>query len=116
MKGKLQKEYDNLPKDPEKACFADKDKKILIHYRSEVVLINIDNNTRENIQIPNMCQLCVFGPDKSIFGTFIVRDCTFYNTADGKLREKVSFDKTDANLFDIRSCTSGMFVVTFCYV
>ncbi|XP_052105636.1 NACHT domain- and WD repeat-containing protein 1-like isoform X2 [Mytilus californianus] len=105
--GKLQKEYDNLPTDPEKAYFADKYKKVLIHYRGQVVIINIANNTREKVQIPNMCQLCVFGPDKSIFGTFIFRDCTFYNTADGKLREKVSFDKTEENLFDIRSCTSA---------
>lgn len=101
------KDYDNLPKDPEKVCFADNDKRIVIHYRVEMVIINISDNTRQTVPITDMCQTCLCGPHKSLFGTFVVRDCIFYNVIDGKLKEKISFDTENTNLFDIRSLVSG---------
>ena len=108
-KGKLVKEYENLPRDPEKVYFVDKDKKILIHYRSSVVVINISDNKQFTQEISHMCQLCVCGPNRSIFGTFLIRDCNFYSVIDGTVKNKLTFDG-NKNLFDIRSIISGKYI------
>ena len=98
-----------MPKDPEKVYFVDKDKKILIHYRSSVVVINISDNKQFTQEISHMCQLCVCGPNRSIFGTFLIRDCSFFSVIDGAVKNKLTFD-SNKNLFDIQSIISGKYI------
>jgi hypothetical protein len=56
-----------------------------------------------------MSQLCVCGPNRSIFGTFLISDCSFFSVIDGTLKNKLAFDSRK-NLFDIRSIISGKYI------